>query len=121
MIGIITMLVANWKLVAGVAGTAAVFALLAAGAAYEHHQGYSDGYSVAHQQCEDEKAKMETANQNAINKAAKSLASAEAQIQVKEGQIDDYVKELDAAADAAPNANSCGLDADATKRLDAIR
>jgi uncharacterized membrane protein YcgQ (UPF0703/DUF1980 family) len=40
MIGILTMLVANWKLVAGVVGTASVFALLAAGAAYEHHQGY---------------------------------------------------------------------------------
>jgi hypothetical protein len=117
----IPMLLANWKLVAGVVGTVSVFALLAAGAAYEHHQGYVDGFNVAHQRCEDEKAKMETANQNAINKAAKSLASAEAQIQVKEGQIDDYVKELDAAADAAPNAASCGLDADAAKRLDAIR
>jgi len=40
MIGIVTMLVANWKLVAGVVGAAAVFALLAAGAAYEHNAGY---------------------------------------------------------------------------------
>ena len=50
MIGVLTMLMANWKLLASVAGAVTVFALLAAGAAYEHHQGYSDGYSVAHQQ-----------------------------------------------------------------------
>jgi hypothetical protein len=40
MIGILTMLLANWKLVAGVVGTVAVFGLLSAGALYEHHQGY---------------------------------------------------------------------------------
>ena len=42
MIGILTMLLANWKLVAGVGGTVAVFGLVSAGALYEHHQGYVD-------------------------------------------------------------------------------
>jgi hypothetical protein len=120
MIGILTMLAANWKLVAGVVGTAAVFALLAAGAAYEHHQGYTSGYDAAHQQCEDDKAKMETANQNAINQAAKSLASAEQQIQLKEGQLDDAEKALDLAAAQDPHASDCGLGPDSVRRLSAF-
>ena len=114
------MLLANWKLVAGVGGTVAVFGLLSAGALYEHHQGYVDGFNVAHQQCEDDKAKMETANQNAINKAASSLASAEQQIQLKEGQLDDAEKALDLAAAQDPHASDCGLGPDSVRRLSAF-
>ena len=98
-----------------------VFVALSAGAAYERGQGYSDGYSKAKQQCEDDKAKMETANTNAINKAASSLASAEQQIQLKEGQLDDAEKALDLAASQDPHASDCGIDSNATSRLDGIR
>jgi len=102
-------------------GAVALLGALGGAYAYVRHQGYVDGYSVAHQHCEDDKAKMEKANQDAISKAADKLRQAEQELETKEGQIDDYQKIIDAAADASANAGRCGLDSDSVQRLSHIQ
>jgi hypothetical protein len=89
--------------------------------AYVRHQGYVDGYTVARQQCEDEKQKQETANQNAMNAAAKRLTEALKLLAIKEVQLDDYLKALDLAADQEPGGGDACLDPDSVRRLSAIQ
>lgn len=120
MPAILPFLLANWRTVAVVAG---VLALLGGAWGYVEkvkHDAYVSGFNTAHQQCEDDKAKQETANQNAANEAAKKLDDLEKKLNLKDIQLDDYLKGIDLAADAAPDAGTCGLDVDSVRRLNAI-
>ncbi len=107
-----------------VASVAAVlFGLLGALAgtyAYIRHQGYVDGYAVARQECEREKAAQEAANKAAIDKVREQLERAVQEIQMKDAQIDDYIKVLDLAADKDPDGAGLCLGADSVQRLNAI-
>ena len=109
-----------WRVIASIVGVVALLGGAGAYIAKVKHDAYTDGFNAAHQQCEDDKAKMETANQNAINKAAAALASAEQQIQQKDATLDDYEKALDLAAAKDPGAAQCGIGADSVRRLSSI-
>lgn len=86
-----------------------------------HYQGYTSGFAKAQAQCEEAQRQQEAANQKAIDEAAKKLADAEQQLQLKGIQLDDVLKGIDLAADKAPDAGLCGLSADSLRRLNAIQ
>jgi hypothetical protein len=88
---------------------------------YVHHQGYVAGYSDASEKYEKAEQAMVVANQKAADEAAKALAEAQIQLQIKEATLDDYVKALDIAASQDPHGAELGLGVDSLRRLNAIK
>lgn len=82
--------------------------------------GYAAGYAKARAEDEAAMRAQEAANQRAISEAAKKLDAVTRELELKDLQVDDILKALDLAADAAPDAGSCGLDADGMRRLNSI-
>jgi hypothetical protein len=95
----------------------------ALGGLYAHirHTGYVDGFAVAAARCEADKRAQEAANRAAIDAAGRRLEDLKQQLQLKDLQLDDYLKALDLSADAGAGAGDLCLDDGGVRRLDAIR
>lgn len=117
---VIAFLLGNWRLLAGAAAVLVVMGGLRVAYLNVRHEGYVEGFGVAHQQCEDDKAKQETANQNAINAAAEKLAELQKNLDLKDAENEKYLAALDQAADAGPGSTDACLDADSVRRLSAV-
>jgi uncharacterized protein HemX len=82
---------------------------------------YREGYSTASAECEADKREMEEANEKAIAEAKKKLLEAEKELVSQETRIDELLTEIDHAADADPDAGTCGLGIDGVRRLQNIK
>jgi len=99
----------------------AVLGALAGAYAYVRHQAYSDGYSRAEAECEQEKAAQVAANRKAMQEAEKRLLAAADALSVKNMEMDNAIDALAAAAAADPNGTLECLGVDSLFRLNTIR
>lgn len=83
--------------------------------------GHDAGYSEADAKCQKEKAAQETANARVMADATKALDDLQKKIELKDIQLDDYLKALGFAADAAPGSTDACLDVSGVRRLGAIQ
>lgn len=116
----------NWRLIVVAIGVLVIIGGLRVAYLSVRHEGYVEGFGVAQQQCEADKAKQEAANQNAINEAAKKLTDLQKNIDLKDIQLDDYLKGIDLAAnqidvtDKATGQPDACLDVNSVRRLNAV-
>jgi hypothetical protein len=109
-----------WRVIAVVVG---LLGLVSGGLAYVakiKHDAYAQGYDAAKAKCEAEKAAQEAANRKAMEEATKALDDLQQKLELKDIQLDDYLKAVDLAADAAPGASDQCLDAPSVLRLSRI-
>lgn len=121
MMATLAFILRNWRVLAAVVGVVALLGGAGGLLLKVRADGYADGFAKAQQQCETEKAAQRAANQKAIDEAAKKLADLESQLELKDVQLGDYLKAVDLAADAAPEAADRCLSASAVKRLAGIQ
>lgn len=112
-----SFLLKNWRLFA----LAGVVAVVLGGLGAIYNSAWHAGFDRARTECEAEKHAQEEANRKAIDEAAKKLDDLEQQLQLKDLQLDDYLKALDLAADQAPGSTDACLDAGSVRRLSAIQ
>lgn len=110
-----------WRVIVVVVGLLGLAGGAGAYIAKVKHDAYAQGYADADAKCQREKAAQEAANRKAMEEATKALAALQQKLELKELQVDDVLKALDLAADAAPDAAACGLDADSVRRLSAFQ
>jgi uncharacterized membrane protein len=110
-----------WRLISILGLVAALCGAVGGVYAYVRHQGYVDGYADAAAKCAADKRAMEEANRKAISDAEQKLDAARKQLELKDAQLDDYLKALDLAADQDADAARVCLNDDSVRRLDAIQ
>lgn len=82
---------------------------------------YHDGFAAAEAVCVEQKAEQAEANRNAATRAFKQLESAAVKLHELDKELADAQEKLDAAANADPDANACGIGVDSVRRLNAVR
>lgn len=110
-----------WRVIASIVGVVALLGGAGLWIEKVKHDAYTQGYDKARAECEAEKAAQEAANRRAMEEATKALDTLNQKLELKELQVDDILKGIDLAADAAPDAGLCGLDVDGVRRLGTIQ
>lgn len=116
----LAILIRYWRPILALVSVAVMFGGLAAWIATVKHDAYVAGRAAGDAACEKKMHDLEAANKKVTDEAAKKLDELANQLELKDLQVDDILKGIDLAADAAPDATSCGLDADSLRRLNAI-
>jgi hypothetical protein len=83
--------------------------------------GNGAGYADASAVYEARMAAQAEANRQAVAAADKALMKAADQLSLKSPELDNALAQIDAAADASPDAHNLGLDAGRVRELGTIR
>jgi hypothetical protein len=106
-----------WRVIAVVVGLLGLVGGAGVCIAKIKNDAYAQGYDAAKAACEAEKAAQEAANRKAMEEATKALDALQQKLELKDIQLDDYLKAVDLAADQGPGAADQCLDADSVRRL----
>lgn len=110
-----------WRVIAAVVGVVTLLGGATVWIEKIKHDAYAAGYDAARAECEKEKAAQEAANDKVMQQATKALDALQQKLELKDIQLDDYLKGLALAADQGPGASDQCLDVDSVRRIGAIQ